>query len=43
MLSLGRTRPMSVGIVPIAGGAKKIIFPISQRRTSAVAQVRRRT
>ena len=39
VLTSAATRPMSVGIVPIAGGAKKLIFPVLSKADLAVAQV----
>ncbi len=39
VLTSAATRVMSVGIVPIAGGAKKLLFPVLSKADLAVVQV----
>ena len=39
VLTSAATRPMSVGLFPIAGGEKKLIFPVLSKEYLAVAQV----
>jgi dipeptidyl aminopeptidase/acylaminoacyl peptidase len=39
VLTSAATRPMSVGLVPVAGGAKKLIFPVLSKEYLAAVQV----
>lgn len=39
VLTSAATRPMSVGIVPVSGGAKRLVFPVLTKEYLAAAQV----
>ena len=39
ILTSGATRPMSVGLMPTAGGDKKVIFPVLSKEYQSLAQV----